>query len=263
MQKNHQYDIFQVYHELGRKRSNGTLFLRDRKYNSAIYFHEGKIIFAKTNNRKLRIGDLLVADEKVSREQVEEALIIQRQNGNGKRIGSILVEHFGLDCGVLQKNIRRQIIKVIEESSAWTDINSQFLENMLPKNEDITIDLSVENVILRITRRINDWKIIEAGLPQLDSILQIAPIATNYIRDIKLLPQEWNILPYVNGYYTLREIIHQSDERRRATCKILYCLLAAGIIQEIPQIHPSRIYTLEKKIDTLTQLFSQVIHETE
>lgn len=76
-------DISQL---LGMGGKTGCLTLTHKGNNGYVFFEGGSVIYASIMNRPDRIGDLLVAREVISREQLEAAMAHQ-QGGQGKEIG--------------------------------------------------------------------------------------------------------------------------------------------------------------------------------
>jgi hypothetical protein len=64
---------------------------------ASFYFKGGHLIYASADNKKKKIGQFLVENEWITREQLSWALQIFRKEGGRKRIGQILAEQGFLD----------------------------------------------------------------------------------------------------------------------------------------------------------------------
>jgi len=97
-------DVLQLL-ALGKK--SGCLAVADRQNFGYVYFDEGRICYASIVNRRDRIGDLLVKNGRVSPEQLEEAIALQRQlvpEGVGERLR---LQHPELHVGAAGERIDR------------------------------------------------------------------------------------------------------------------------------------------------------------
>src|SRR6267142_189574 len=79
-------DVLQLL-ALGRK--TGCLAVADRQNFGYIYFDEGRICYASIVNRRDRLGEILLKNERISQEQLDRA--VELQEVRDQRLGEILV----------------------------------------------------------------------------------------------------------------------------------------------------------------------------
>src|SRR5215212_7941217 len=98
-------DVLQLL-ALGMK--SGCLSVTHRSNFGYVYFDKGRISYASIVNRRDRLGDILVKSGIVSQAQLEEA-ISQQDVLRDRRLGEILVARQALSREELHRQIRLQI----------------------------------------------------------------------------------------------------------------------------------------------------------
>lgn len=220
-----------------------------------VYFREGSIIFAYNPNRKLRLGDLLIRKKKLTTSQLERAMRIQRELKTRKRLGELLVLESFITGKDLEDVVRQQVEDVIYDLLRWETGNFKFYENKFPTQEDVTINISTENLILESVRRLDELEQIQNKLPPFDAVLGLAVTETRRTKDIALEAGEWNVLTLVDGRRDVKKIIEESRLGKLETMKRLTGLLLAGLVEPVkPTRTEINTKNLEKAVEKLTKL---------
>ena len=149
--------VFQLLHQA---ESTGKLVLEGEDQRGRVYFHQGSLIYARSDAEIERIGDLLVRTGELDPAQLEGAKI--QADRRGVRIGTVLVESGGLEQGVLVRAIQEQIKDVVYHLVRIERGTFAFYGQIYPENEDILLDVSLDLLLLE-------------GLRQLDELSHFGP----------------------------------------------------------------------------------------
>lgn len=144
-------NIFQLLHQA---ESTGKLVLEGEDQRGRVYFHQGHLIYARTDAEIERIGDLLVRKGALEPAQLEGAKI--QADRRNVRIGTVLVEGGGLEQGVLTRAIKEQIMEVVYNLVRIEQGSFAFYSQIYPENEDILLDVSLDLLLLEGLRKLDE-----------------------------------------------------------------------------------------------------------
>ena len=211
-------------------RKSGTLGIQKDDSIVMVYFKDGDITYAYGPRQTYHLGQLLRDRGKLTDDQLEQAVTIQSRTENSKRLGEILIHKNFVDRADLQAVVREQIEELLYSLLAWQTGSFKFYENQFPTQEEITVCLSVENVILEGLRRLDEENMVSETLPDLDRVYTISATQGERTRSVSLKAGEWNIMALVNGQRSINEICQLSPLDRDATLKKLAQLKLAGLL---------------------------------
>ncbi|MEJ5185502.1 MAG: DUF4388 domain-containing protein, partial [Candidatus Geothermincolales bacterium] len=241
-------DLFQL---LNFSKKNGTLNLVRGNSRGYICFRNGEVFFATTNWKRQSLGMKLMAAGLITKEQLEEALGLQRTEAKGQRLGQILVRLGYITQEQLEVFVEEQIQDAVFEMLRWTDGEFDFQPGVVFPEEDIGLSISTEELIMEGSRRLDEWNRIEKKIPHLDVVFRMKSMQGREAAQISLTPEEWMVLTYVDGERTVRQIVELTGMSTLQTCKILYGLISSGLLENVtPQ--PEEIET-EKRLEELAQ----------
>jgi hypothetical protein len=241
-------DIFQL---LSACRKSGTLGVQKGEDVIMVYFQDGNIIFAHNPYHRLRVGELLVKKGILSSARLQKIMQAQKELKDKKRIGELLILENVITRKQLEDLVKLQVEEVIYDLLKWEKGNFKFYENRFPTQEEITIKISTENLILEGVRRSDELERLKKKLPSFDTVIGLAPTEDNREKDINLKADEWNVLTLVDGHRDIRKILDDSKRDKIETLKKLAGLLLAGVVE------PVKRPMLEIKTDSLEKLLEQ------
>lgn len=244
-------------------RKSGTLGIQREDSIVMVYFREGNIIYGYGPRQTYHLGQLLKERGTITAEQLEEAVHVQAQTDNSRRLGEILISRGFIDRAELQDVIRRQVESLLYSLLSWTSGSFKFYEDQFPTEEEITVNLSVENVILEGLRRLDELNMVRETIPDLNTVYTISAAQMGRSRDVALQADEWNIMALVNGHRTLDEVASLSHLGREETLKKLAQLKLAGLITktEKPKEKTAETGDLEKMVNHLAGLLEDYMTE--
>jgi hypothetical protein len=249
-------EIFQL---VSASRKTGTLGIQRDDNIVMVYFRDGAVIYGYGPRKTYHIGRMLVDMGRISPGQLDESIALQAaDSGRGKRLGQILVEKRFIDRADLEQVVRRQVEELIYSLMSWDRGSFKFYENQFPTEEEITVRLSTENVVLEGLRRLDEMTRLKDALPDFSTVFAVAPSEPGQKREISLQPEEWNVLALVDGRRDINDIAAASTLESVEVLKHLASLQLAGLIR--PADTPtSEGETLDNMVDRLCRLIEDYL----
>lgn len=255
------FTLPEILQLIASSRKSGTLGIQKDDSIVMVYFREGNIIYGYGPRQTFHLGQLLKDRGVISARQLEDAIRIQAQTENSKRLGEILVTRGFIDRADLEAVIRQQVEELLYSLLAWTSGSFKFYEDQFPTDEEITVSLSVENVILEGLRRIDEMNLVKETLPDPEAIYTISAAQGGRTREVALHAAEWNIMALVDGHRTLTEVAKLAPVAAEEAMKKLAQLKLAGLITKTEKRKEEATGDLEKMVNRLAGLFEEYITE--
>src|SRR6266851_3810185 len=224
------HDVFQL---LDLSRKTGVLRVTSELRHNAgtISFEGGAIIFAEIRSNPHPLGALLLRTGKITEADLERARDMQQRQGDGRRLGEILVSLGALTPRELERQVRFQIEEVVFEVMSWREGYFSFSEGAptdLPT--DAVVRIPTEALLMEGARRIDEWSRIEGRIPHLGVVPMLAPPQDASEGELDLLPPEWEMLAMINGERDVRGIASELGRSDFEVAKTLFGLESAGVI---------------------------------
>jgi tetratricopeptide (TPR) repeat protein len=209
----------------------GCLSVTDRQSFGYIYFDEGRIVYASLLNRRDRLGDILVREKAITREQLDQAIEEQSKLRDGRRLGEILRDKGWLDESTLRRFVRHQIEEAVYHLFTWSQGTFYFEPGQRPEGERILISIDPESVLLEGARRVDEWGQIEKKIPSFDLVFTLDPERSASISSLNLTEEQERILPYLDGKHSGWEVIEETALPEFVVGKALFGLASAGLVR--------------------------------
>lgn len=230
------FSLADMFRLLGSGRKSGTLYLERPDAQGRVCFDRGRVFFASSNWDRESLGRRLVKAGVISEKQLRQALglqKIQKREKAGRRLGRILVEEGYLDAKVLEDFIQDQINDTLFDLFRWEEWSLRFEADESCDDEDIGIAISVENIIMEASRRLEIWNKIREKIPSMSTVFTMASVPGDTSMEIHLKPKEWMLLCYLHGRRTVRDLIELTGYNDFETAKILYGMYSVGLIDKV------------------------------
>lgn len=237
----------------------GTLGIQKDDNMVMVYFEDGSITYGYGPRQTYHIGQLLKERGVLSAEALEEAVRIQADEENSKRLGEILVARGMIDRADLKAAVKDQIEQLLYSLLSWDSGTFKFYEGQLPTEEEIKVEISVENVILEGLRRHDEMNLVRDTLPDQKEIFRIAVTKGDRSRDVNMSADEWNMMASVDGRRSLKDICNQSDLGEERTLLALARLKLSGLIVPMEAQPAESTDNLEAMVGRLAGLFEQYL----
>src|SRR5690349_5361611 len=214
----------------------GKLTLTTKGDQAELYFQNGKLVYATRYGQDERIGELLVRMGRISHEQLQQALRIQHTQEQNKPLGQILVGRQMVTQDEIYKCVRLQIEEITYALFGWNEGDFRFQPEVAPPDESVTIPLSIENIIMEGTRRIDEWARIKDRIPSLDVVVRFSDQPHEKAKGVNLTPDEWRVFARINGIHSIRQIAQQTGLGDFEVARIIYGFLSAGLVVLTKQV---------------------------
>jgi len=212
-------------------RRTGCLALADRQRFGSIYFDDGWITYATIVNRRDRVGDVLLRAGTITREQLDQALSMQRM-ARGRRLGEILVSLGALAPEELRRVLRIQLEEAVYALFGWTSGTFTFEAGLRPEWESDLERINPENLLLEGARRIDEWALIEKKIPSFDLVFALDRAALGN-ESLSYTESQRRILSLLDGVRDIREVADASGLADFDVAQALFGLITAGLAQRV------------------------------
>jgi hypothetical protein len=224
-------DVFQLVQLSGK---TGVLRIVGDGAEGSIWFRDGEVFFAQSNWRRDFLGERLVTAQRITPPALTRALQIRDSEGDaGRRLGQILVDEGYITQQVLESFVQEQIQDTIFDLMRWDAGDFDF--EVLPEvvHEDIGLSVSVENIVMEGSRRLEEWNRIKKKVPSADMVFKMATAPGEGTFEISLKPVEWNLLLLLDGTRSVSELAHTTHRTDFEVARVIYGLFSAGLL-EVP-----------------------------
>lgn len=227
-------DIFQ---SLAMNRHSGTLIVTDGKREKKIFFAEGEITLLSSSRRQ-RLGELLVAESKISDDELELALKLQKQSR--KRLGEILVEEGFCTEEDIDRLVRLQIEEEIYDLFLWRKAEFEFIADQMPEDmaresPNLTrLAFNTNSLIMEALRRLDEWSLIRNLVPTTKEVFVL--IDQDALGKANV-PERMRVeaLTLVDGKTTVEGLAERFLVSEFEMCKHLAEMVQAGAIRALRQ----------------------------
>jgi len=107
-------------------RKSGVLQLKSREREGRVIFDDGQVIRATASTFPENLGDLLLRGGMVDIDTLKQALSLQQQQKDDRRIGDILAEEFKVEREAIERVVREQVEKIIYSFFGWNEGSFSF-----------------------------------------------------------------------------------------------------------------------------------------
>lgn len=165
-----------------------------------IFFDEGVIISSASTDPGEYLGRFLVSHGFLAEEEVNEA--VSRQKQEKQLLGKILVS-----MGVIAEDDLNQMLRLKAEEGiydifTWPQGAFEFLDDELPAENMVRMELDVQWIVLEGTRRTDEWNRLQQVIP---SPLCV-PVLVRDLDSLELEEFDRSLLEWVDDDRTVEEI---------------------------------------------------------
>jgi hypothetical protein len=235
-------DILQL---ISLQKKTGILTFTSSDGFITLIFENGLITGVDAFPKKLetRVGHVLVKQDLISEEMLQRALVIQKRTN--QKIGEILMSMGLIGENTVIDALKNQAVEVILSLFKWKKGEYNFkimdsLDDSLRTIEPIPTD----NLIMEGVQMLDEWPLIKELIPDDQLVFEPAPIRTKDIEIIKeegdesssddkisISETEANILKYINGKNSVKDLVEQGVFTEYKVYKSLYNLIRKQIIR--------------------------------
>jgi hypothetical protein len=203
----------------------GTIECRRGDEIKRVFVDHGQIIYAASNRVEDSLGDRLLREGRITREQYDASVRLMRETG--KRQGVTLIEMHALEPKDLFVSLREQIQEIVWSLFAWNEGAVSFTPGRDKHLEFIKIEIPVPQAILQGVRRMPDARTFVARLGTKTTLLERA---AKPAPDVPLAADEQALLERVDGRTPLVDLVAIPPLNAADNARILYALFALQLV---------------------------------
>jgi hypothetical protein len=259
-------DILQL---ISLQKKTGILTFTSSEGFITLIFEKGLIVGVDSFPKKLemRVGNVLVKQDYISDEMLQRALAIQKRTN--QKIGEILLGMGLIGKDTIKESLKTQAVEIILSLFKWKkgEYNFKVME-YLEEGMQIIEPLPTDNLIMEGVQMLDEWPLIKQVVPDDAMIFEPIPVDSRSIEIIEehedfpekgkgnkifLSETEANLLKYVNGKNTVRDLVELGVFTQYKVYKSLYSLVGKSIIKAKEKIGAGEVgeglITEESKLD--------------
>ncbi len=232
-------DVFQLVTLSGK---TGVLRIKRADAEGSVWFREGNVFFAQSDWHREPLGTRLVTGGRITPSALAKALDLQRiEPPGGRRLGQILVDEGYTTDKVLESFVQEQIQDTIFDLFRWDEGDFDFEDLAEAPEEDIGLSVSIENIVMEGSRRLEEWTRIKKKIPSMGVVFKMATAPGEGTFDISLKPAEWNILLRIDGTRAVSDLARELDRTDFEVARVLYGLFSAGLLEVASEAEVQRL----------------------
>ena len=217
-------EVFQWLHN-GQK--TGTLHIRGKQRTvKEVYFTNGSINSASSNDPAELIGQFLLATNKITEAQLTKAL--EAQNRDHVLLGNILVKQNIIPKEEMERLLYNISEEIIYDLFLWKEGTFEFMDDVLPRREVPDFNLDITHLVLEGATREDEWTRIRRVFPEEHVIVR--PLIDNIIEFMPLERDSARLLSLINGSRTIYEILRLAKTTKFGLLKNLLSLYEENLI---------------------------------
>ena len=230
----------------------GTLVIGGSgKIKKRIFFDQGSIISSASTDPKEYLGRFLVNHGYVAEDPVNAA--VARQKEEKQLLGKILVEMGTIAEEDLHQMLLLKAEESIYEIFTWEEGDFEFLDNELPEETMIRMNLDVQMLVLEGSRRLDEWNRIREVVPSRLCV----PVLMTDLGSIELSEAGRRILEWIDDDRTIEEISQEAQTSLFLVASTVAEQVESGALKAIRPRTITVEVEVEKMIDpAATQAFA-------
>ncbi|MEN8374398.1 MAG: DUF4388 domain-containing protein [Gemmatimonadota bacterium] len=226
----HELGLEDVLQLLDLTKKSGLLHIRSERHRDEVelHFSEGALYLVRRKRPVRRLAEHLVRAGKLTEGELQRALSLQKERP-GQLIGQVLVEMGSVSEEELERQLRFHMEESVYDLLGWREGEFRFVEGK-PATDATGVLVRVESMLMEGARRIDEWSRLEARIPTMEAVpvLSDAPPGNT---TLDLRPDEWAVLAAVDGAADLRRVAATVGRGTFAVAKIVYGLIATGVVE--------------------------------
>ena len=209
---------------LGQK--SGTLVVSNGGVEKKIFFRKGRVISSASNDPREYLGQFLMSHGYLTEQELKKAMEVQLQSNI--LLGKILVMIEVIAEDDLVRLMRLKAEEEIYDIFLWREGDFHFIDDELPKQEMIALQVDVTGIIMEGTRRVDEWMRIREIIPNETCVPVIErPIEPN----AELDEAQQTVVRAIDGRRTIADIVLESRSSAFLVSETLYSLVREGYVR--------------------------------
>ena len=229
-------EVLPMLLNLHRQRFTGAVRFERGDVLKLIYFRDGDLIFASTNDSTDAIDEILIRAGKITRDHARQAVAKRRDT---ETVGDAL-----LNLGfVTRKEVswarRLQLVSIIRSLSDWRDGTYGLVADHLPKRDDGAL-FHLPQVVVEAIVTDEDRELAERATDGGAAVYRRSASFDAHYSELGLNEDADSVARHIDGRRSAADLASFSSEGPFAVFKLLRALVLLGLIERVdkPQVIP-------------------------
>src|ERR1051325_7468485 len=217
--------------ELWREQFTGAIRFESDGIIKIVYFKNGDVLSASTNDRADSVDEILMRAGKVSREHVKQALAKRKEN---ETLGDALLNLGFITRKELTWARRVQVVGVIRSITTWDNGQFTIVADYLPKRDEGTL-FPLPQVLVELIVTEQDRQKFERSIDGGSAVFAKAADFDDVFRKLGLNEQAETIVRQIDGTKSVAEVATASGGETFNVYKLLHALATLRILNRVDQ----------------------------
>jgi hypothetical protein len=226
------FSLTQLLNLITLAKKSGTLVVERSNEAVEVFFTDGKLAYADTEQDDNSLAGILHKSELLSKSQYQGI----KSNVNGmsdKELGLLLINANYFSQQDILQSLQSHFSGVVNRLFTWMEGFFSFESDIAPPNDKITVKVNLENLILEGSRQIREIEQLEDEIPSLDIAIKFVDRPEANVENLRLTAEEWQVIPYVDPKNSLKKIALVTDMSDLEIRQVVYSLVQAGIVEMV------------------------------
>jgi len=222
-------DLIQRLVELGSEQFTGAIRFESDGIIKIVYFKNGDVLSASTNDRTDAVDEILLRANKVTREHVKQALAKRKES---ETLGDALLGLGFITRKELTWARRVQVIGILRSIIGWKSGSYTIVEDYLPKREEGTL-FPLAQIIVELVVTDTDRTKSEQAMESGNAIFEKSPDFDDAFRRLGLNEDAEQIVAKIDGSNTAADVAAQSGKDIFNVYKLLEALRLLKLVTRL------------------------------
>ncbi|HVF33983.1 MAG TPA: tetratricopeptide repeat protein, partial [Candidatus Saccharimonadia bacterium] len=179
---------------------------------------------------------------------LDRAIEAQQRTHRDTRVGELLVAQGAIGREQLEQQVRLQIEQAVYALFTWSEGTFNFEPDATPEAQDITVAMNPESLLLEGARRVDEWGQIAKKVPSFDIIFEIDHRKLR-ASGVELEEDQRRVLELIDGQRDVARIIEDAGLGEFEVGKALFGLVTAGFAHRIGTSKGAKRTVPEARVD--------------
>jgi len=226
------FSFVQLLNMVTLTQKTGSLVIDGAPEQAQITFRQGKLVYARLGKQDGRLAAVLQRDKKINAAQYS-SIEARASQMSDKELGLLLINAGYLKQEDILQCLQEHFLGIVRQVLTWREGDFHFELDLMPPDDQITINLGLENLIGETTRQANELEQLKNEIPNLDLALKFTDHPGIDIHNINLSPQEWQVISAIHPKNTLQQILQATKMNDLEIRRVVHRLLQAGLVEVI------------------------------
>ncbi len=224
------FSLTQLLNLIRLARKTGALVIEEGGGPLHVFCQDGRLTFLARDGRKASLAEVMVKAGRVTEDQVK--LIRPDMSLNSDKELALRL----MDLGIVSRDdvlqiLSQQMLETLYPFFTASKGSFNFDPDARPADDDITIAMELEAVILEGGRRIREAGRLQEVIPSLDIVPRLSPQQDAKMRSINLSVDQWKVVSFINGRNTMKQIGDYAGLSEFLSRRVFQELVAAGLAE--------------------------------